>query len=289
MTRCLFLLTLFFFGGLPFPAFAANIDALEEISLAATSRQPGLENYQALLETDKVAEMIAKMTANMPPDTPRPQPPVLRKYWTRDHGRILVKADGNSAFPYMQEMVKRFSREFAVELNTFFLPPHAAAQRKTVVAQARAKQSENLLGEERRLTIELTFAAPTALHQSFYADGLGLPQDGVTSLTCEIDPVRKMLRRMEVATADKRYSAELRYETLEKETLLTEVHVTTPDGLVDERFVNFFAPIDGFNLPTRQVRTSNRGGQQEVFSVTFSGYQINGELPAAILKEMQKP
>jgi len=288
MNRCLFLLTLLLLSG-PSLAFSAGIDALEEISRTSATQQPGLNNYQALLETDKVAEMITKMTANMPADAPRPQPPILRKYWTREHGRVLVKADGNSAFPYMQEMVKRFSREFAIELSTFFLPPHATAQRKALFAQAHSKQSENLLGEERRITVEFTFTVPTDLHQAFFADGLGLPQVGVTALTCELDPVRKILRRMEATTADNRYSAELRYETLEKETLLTEVHVTTQDGRVDERFVNFFAPFDGFNLPARQVRTTNRDGQQEVFIVTFSGYQINGDLPTAIVQELQKP
>lgn len=285
----LVLLTLLLLEGLPSPVFSADMEALEEISRTAATQQPGLNNYQAVLETDKVAEMISKMTANMPADAPRPQPPILRKYWTREHGRVLVKADGNGAFPYMQEMVKRFSREFALELNTFFLPPHATTQRKTLATQARLQQSENLIGEERRITMELTFATPTDLHQAFFADGLGLPQSGVTTLTCELDPVRKLLRRMEVVTSDNRYSAELRYETLEKETLLTEVRVTTQDGRVDERFVNFFAPFDGFNLPARQVRTSNRDGQQEVFVVTFSDYQINGELPAAIVKELQKP
>lgn len=289
MNRCLLLLTSLLLGGLPTLAFSADIDPLEETSRAAATQQPELKNYQALLETDKVDEMMAKMTANMPTDAPRPQTPILRKYWTREHGRVLVKADGNSAFPYMQEMVKRFFREFALELNSFFLPPHATMQRKILVAQARSQQSENLLGEERRLVVELTFAAPTDLHQAFFAEGLGLPQKDVTALTCEIDPKRKLLRRMEVDTTNNRYSAELRYETLEKETLLTEVRVTTQDGRVDERFVNFFAPFDGFNLPARQVRTSIRDGQQEVFSVTFSDYQINGDFPAAIVKELQQP
>lgn len=274
---------------LPGPAFSADIEILEEVSRAAAARQPGLNNYQALLETDKVATMMAKMTANMPPDAPRPQPPILRKYWTREHGRVVVNAEGNTAFPYMQEMVKRFSREFAFELNTFFLPAQAAASRKVLSAPARARQSENLLGEERSLVFELTFAAPTSLQRAFYADGLGLPQVGVTALTWEIDPVRKQLRRMEVVTPERRYSAELRYETAVMETLLTEVHVTTQDGRVDERFVNFFEQVEGFQLPVRQVRTANRDGQQEVFNVSFSNYRINKELPAAIIKELQMP
>ncbi|HAD05009.1 MAG: hypothetical protein A2091_08965 [Desulfuromonadales bacterium GWD2_61_12] len=289
MRRYLFLLTLLLLGGFPSPALSSGIESLEEIARAAAAQQPGLNNYQALLETDRVAEMIAKMTANLPPDAPRPQPPVLRKYWTRESGRVVVKADSMTAFPYMQEMVKRFSREFALELNGFFLPAHASAQRKALFALARAQQGENILGEERRLTVDLAFAAPTDLHRAFFADGLGLPQEGVTALACELDPVRKLLRRMEVTTRSNRFSAELRYETLEKETLLTEVRVTTQDGRVDERFVNFFAPFDGFNLPTRQVRTSNRDGQQEVFSVTFSDYRINGDLPAAIVRELQQP
>lgn len=274
---------------LPCLAFAADIEILEEVSRAAAAQQPGLDSYQARLETDKVATMMAQMTANMPPDAPRPQSPVLRKYWSREQGRVVVKADGNTAFPYMEEMVKRFSREFAFELNTFFLPAQAAASRKALSAPARARQSENLLGEERNLILELTFAAPTSLQRAFYAEGLGLPQEGVTALTWEIDPVRKLLRRMEVVTTERRYSAELRYETAGKEALLTEVHVTTQDGRVDERFVNVFAPVGEFQLPLRQIRTANRAGQQEVFTVTFTDYRINKELPAAIVKELQTP
>ncbi len=259
---------------------------LEEVSQRNAALQPGLENYQARVETTKFADMLRQMTANMPPELPRPETPVLRKYWDRSTGATLIRAEGVNVFPYMQEMVRRFSAEFAVELRSLFLPASMVGARRALLEGATGTSSETLMEKQRLLTLQISFPAPVDLKGSFYGEGLDLPQRQVRQLLLDIDPERDLLRRLEIVTADgKRVAAEIRYQERKGEAFPQEVRITAPDGSIDDLFVTTFCEVEGFLLPLRQEREISRPDRKETITVSFSEYRVNISIPVEIHRE----
>lgn len=287
----LFILLLLLALCLPEPSPAAFDPALlEEVSRSYARLQPGLDTYQVDLETAQIEVMLSRMTANMPPEMPRPKVPTLRKYWVRQPGAMLIRAEGQNVFPYMQQMVERFSREFALELRSLFLPVQEAENRRLLLRKAEVRTFEAQLGETRTLSVEIDFAAPTDLGQAFYAEGLELPRQGVTRLTLDLDPDLDILRRMEISAVDSpRFSVEIRHRDIPPGQLPGEILITTPDGRIDERFLTTFDTIDGFRLPVEQVHSIERPGRHETISVRFRNYRINIPLPADVLRQLNAP
>ncbi|ALC17797.1 hypothetical protein DSOUD_3071 [Desulfuromonas soudanensis] len=260
------------------PVAGAEFDPapIEAVAAAYAEVQPGLDRYQAVIETDRIAEIFRTMTAGIPPDLPRPTPPTLILFWSRDTGETTISAAHPQPFPTMEEMIRHFSRKFALDMPGLFLPVRGAAERRRLLKAAEVRVSESQLGAARSLTISATFRDPVALGGAFYHRALSLPQKEIVSLAMDFDPIQKVLRRLDVGTASgQRLSAELRHLPCRNGYLLNEVLITSPDGRIDDRLKITFAEVSGFLLPARQERKSRRPEGEERTTVTFVGHRVN--------------
>lgn len=265
-------------------------DPLAKLEAAAQQDdqlQPGLESYQAVVETAKIREMIEKMTASMPSNLPRPAAPTVHKYWLRGAPRSLILAEGEQSNPYVAQMVERFSSSLAVELDALLLPADKIAERRELAGQATIKSTELVLDSNLMQRIDILFASPTDLNQAFYHTGLRLPQKQITSLTFDIDGKSGTITELTVVTADNlKLTAEIRYRQLASGNLPERLRVTSPDGQIDDLFDVHFAETAGYLLPTRMVRTIRRPDLQEDLDVSFKNYRVNQPLPEQVRTQL---
>jgi len=267
---------------------AVDLQPLEKVARAYAVGQPGLDTYRVTILTDKISEMLEKMTANLPPDVPRPPQPKISKYWSRVADRSLIRAEGPNVFPYMQEMVKRFSTQFTIEIRLFLLPVTEAARRAELLATAQVKISKNLIGDRQMLGVVIDFPRPTDLNGAFYGEGIGLPQTGVTRLTLDLDPELEIVNRMEIIAENHPLLAvDIRHLEVKAGRLPEQIMVTAPDGSVDDLLETNFDLKDGFWLPVRQARIVRRGGKADVVEVFFRDYDINIDLPEDVRQQLQ--
>lgn len=271
------------------PALASDTThILEEVSRHYAAGQPGLLAYEVKVEPSKLEEMIEEMTANMPAELPRPEAPVLRKYWSRKADRAIILMEAEQSFPYMVEMVRRFSSRFNIELRNFFMQPKQAKQRDQLLAGAKIKTFESQVESRRNLHLNIDFGRPIDLGEAFYRQGLGIPAESILSLAFELDPEEKLVRRLEIVTASQeQYLVEVRYQQENKTPLPQEIRITTADGRIDDRFETTFLEVDGHLLPARQVRSMRHGSREETITVDFSDYRLNPELPIEIRRQLE--
>lgn len=271
-------------------AAAFDPAVLDRVGLNYAGVQPGLENYRVVLKTDKFETMLARMTANIPPDMPRPTVPELVKYWSRRAaGATLIRGEGTNVFPYMQEMIGRFSAEFAVDLRALFLPAAGVARRAELLRQATVQSEESKDEAGSTLTVRIAFPAPTDLGGAFYGEGLDLPQTAVTALSFDLDPQQNLVKEMEITTANApTLHVSVVHYTVEGGWLPEQLRIRTADGSINDHFVTTFAEIAGFWLPLKQVRTIHRPGQEETISVVFAGYKLNTTFPPDVEKALSR-
>jgi hypothetical protein len=225
----------------------------------------------------------------MPAHLPRPEVPQLFKYWDRQHQASLVQAEGPGVFPYMQEMIARFSSQFAVELHDFFLPLGRAGERAALLAQAELRQSRVESAAGALTEVELRFAAPTDLGGAFYRDRLGLPQQGISRLLLAFD-AQQLLRRLDISRQNgPTYSLALAFEGHGELQLPVSLHLRGDQGQREIRVETRFAEMDGFWLPVEQRQSLRQGEQSEERLVRFSAYQINEPLPPTVLQRLEEP
>lgn len=267
------------------PVQADDLQPIEKIARAYAKKQPALENYQVTVETEKVEEMLEKMTANIPADAPRPPSPLIRKYWQRSTGKSLIRAEGPNIFPYMQEMVKRFSGDFALELYDFLLPVGRSADRAGLVVDATVKTAVNDLAGAKLQTTSIQFPAAVDLAGAFYGEGLSLPQAGVIRLVFDVDPELEVVKRVEVTlAAGGVLSLEIRYRAVTAGLLPENILVTSLDGRIDNRYETKFSLYDGVWLPRKQKRFVREGDKTDMLKVTFVDYEINAKFPKDVRK-----
>jgi len=265
------LLLVFCLAG-PLPVLAQD-DLIEAVSANYASAWPGLAAYQVKLKTNQIGEMITRMTASMPPDMVRPTEPELTKFWRRGSGHVIRA--GGPVMPTMEQMIARFSEQFAVDLGSFFLPLDRQAQRAALLKQAKVKSADTVIGVERLHGVEIVFAQPTDVAGAFYGTSLDLPQRAVTRLVLDIDVQKKLLRQMMVETEGQtRLTVDIRHADLPGTPLPADIRITSPDGRVDEKFSTVFAEVGGFSLPAHQERQIRRPGIEETFTVDFFDYQL---------------
>ena len=278
------------FGLLLLPASLvwAEYQTLEKVARTYAVAQPGLQSYKTTINTDKIGQLLEQMTAKLPADAPRPPVPKVVKYWSRATESSVIRAEGGNVFPYVQEMVKRFSTELAIELRSFLLPVAKAGERAALLEKSHIKRSENLLGETRIETLVIDFTEPADLNGAFYGYGLAIPQQQIKLLVIDLDLGHEIVRRFEVTTAaGELRTVEVRHFDIRGEELLNEIQVTSPDGLVDDRFKVRFDLIEGFWLPVRMYHDSLMGNQRESLYVKFIDYEVNADLPEDVNKLLQ--
>lgn len=271
---------------------AAGFDPapLEQVGAHYRSALDGLDSYAVTVRTDKVAEMIGRMTANLPPEVPRPPVPTLTKYWSRVAGGSVVLAGDGPLLPTMRDMVEKYSRQFAIDLPFALLPENRSDDRDQFYHTADATVTDNRLEGSRRLTIRLGFATPVDLAGAFFSENLSLPQKQVSSLTFDLDPDRHLLLQLEVATADqRRVTMEVRHTTENGRDFPTELLITLPDGSLDDHFRTELEEVGDFWLPREQNRTIRRSNQVETIRATFEDYRLNVPLPPQVLERLTAP
>jgi hypothetical protein len=259
---------------------------LEIVSAANAGTQPGLQNYLANVETSRIEEMMARLTTGMPSDVKPPPPPVITKFWQRN-GESLVYARQTQLTPYVEKMVKQVSANLAVELNEMLLPASQTEQRRNIVKGAEIKSSEVSLAGTLTKRLEITFRKPTDLNETFYVNGMRLPQKQIRSLTFDIDTMTNTVRELSlVADNDLRLSVEVRYLEVAGGHLPERFQITSPDGKIDDRFEVKFTKVEGYLLPASMLRVINRPELEEEIEVFFKDYQINQPIPEEIQKRL---
>lgn len=254
----------------------AQPSLIEEVAATYSNAQPGLESYRVELKTAKINEMIARMTANMPADMPRPTEPQLVKYWQRGIGST-VRPRG-TVMPNMNQMINRFSKQFAVDLDRFFFPADQAGRRAELLKQARVKSADTQIGSETVHSIELTFKQPATVAGAFYNNGLDLPREAITRLAFEIDPKLKILRQIVIeSTRSPQLTVAIRHIALDGERFPVDIRITSPDGKVDDHFVTTMKKVSGFHLPVKQVRTIRRPEMTDEMLVEFFNYYVTAK------------
>jgi hypothetical protein len=257
---------------IPITAFS-QLSLIEEVARSYADAQPNLESYRAEIKTDKINEMIAKMTASMPSEMQRPMEPSLVKYWRRNMGST-VRPSG-TVMPNMQQMINRFSQQFAIDLDRFFFPADKVEQRAALITQATVKSADTQIGTEILHNIELLFEPPATISGAFYNIGLDLPQDGITRLEFEIDPKKKLLRQIIIeSTKSPQLTVAIRHAEFADEQFPVDISITSPDGKIDDHFVTTLETIENFQLPVKQVRNIHRPGIIDEMLVEFKNYKI---------------
>jgi hypothetical protein len=275
------------------PAAAQVEDRLAALEAAAHSSgtlQPGLENYQATVVTDRIAAMIQSSTASMPADLPRPAVPTVVKYWRLGAPRSVIVATGAQASPFVQQMVQRISANLAIEPDELVLPPGKVAERRRLAGQATVKSTETTVADSVLQRVELLFAIPADLGDAFYGSGLRLPQSGIGKLQFDIDARTRTVRELVVhTTAGDQLLAEFRYRQVRGGWLAERVRVTSPDGKVDDRLEVTFTEVAGYLLPEKTVRILNRPALRDHLEVSFTNYRVNQPFPAEIDAQLTTP
>ncbi len=253
----------------------ADTKLIESVSMQYAENYPGLNSYRVKLKTNKIDEMLTRMTSSMPKDMPRPDTPELMKFWNRKSGTV-VRSMTATAFPYMQQMINRFSQRFAVDLGSLFLPADKTAAREKLLKLATVKNVKSEIAGNQTHHIEITFPEPTDVGGAFYGISLDLPQRKITRLSFDINPAKRTLDQMDIEGIETTpLSVEIRHLDIDNNSLPSEVTITSPDGSVEETFVTTFKKIEGYPLPVTQERKIRRPGLEEQLLVEFIDYELN--------------
>ena len=265
-----------------------TIDPLESAARQDDQLQPDLNTYQVTVETSKISETIQKMTASMPEDVPRPQPPKIIKYWKRGAPESVILAQGEQAHPYITQMVERFSNSLAVDLESMLLPQSETQQRQQLLQEANIKMTEVVMADNRLQRFELQFDEPKDLDQAFYTTSMRLPQKEIKTLIFDIDLKSNTITEMRVITADGTHlTTEIRYRQIVDVWVPERVHTTNLNGTIDDLIEVSFTSVGDYQLPARMVRLTRRADLNDELDVTFRDYTINQPLPESVLNRMQ--
>lgn len=260
----------------------SSLAVLEQVVAANALTQPGLQNYLVTVETSRIEEMMAGMTAGMPKDVKPPTPPIIVKFWQRD-GKGLIFAKQETLTPYVEKMVKRLSSNLAVELHEMILPADQAETRRALVKQARLKSSEVALADQLLHRLEIMFNHPTDLNGAFYVSGMRLPQKQVKTLTFDIDTRKNTVNEMRISVEDGLpLTVEIRYLEVAGGYIPERFQITSPDGRIEDIFEATLVKVGNFVLPGSMLRTINRPDLQEKLEVFFKDYQFNQTVPEDI-------
>ena len=253
----------------------SQIELIEKTANQYAKLHPGLESYRVELKTNKLGEMLTRMTASMPKDMPRPETPELMKFWKRQSG-TFIRSTTTTAFPYMQQMINRFSQRFAIDLDTLFLPAKEADNRAKLLKIAKIKSAESEIADNRIHHFDIEFKEPTNLDGAFYGDVLDLPQRAVKKISLDIDPQKNILVHIDIDSEEQGLLAvEIRHLEIDGNIMPETVSITSPDGKIDEHLTTEFKKIENYYLPVKQVRTIRRPGLEEELIVEFSNYVLN--------------
>lgn len=272
--------------------FAVNVFAVEDnfdkafaqIEKYLREHRQGLKSYVCDVKTTQFEAMMKKMTSSMPENLPRPEKPTIRKYWDSKKG-MIIRLEGKNIFPYMKDISKKMSEQFALELNDYFLPLSKKMLRHKLLKNAE-RRLEMVNGYHR---FYITFKSKTDIKDAFFKGGLPIPTNDVKSLVMSVDMNRKIVKDIYIQynreEGYKEYKLLAEYEKVGNNELMYNIYLMADDHSVMIGFRTEFDKIDGFFLPTKQVRTGegvNVPEEEKRVEVEFVNYKINQPLPANV-------
>lgn len=268
-------------------AFAAedNFDkSFAQIEKYLREHRPGLKNYVCDVKTTQFETMMKKMTSAMPEDLPRPEKPTIKKYWDSKKG-MVIRLEGKNIFPYMKDISKKMSEQFALELYDYFLPYSSTALRRKLLKNAE-KRLEIVNGYHR---FYITFKDKTDIKDAFFKGGLPIPTNEVKSLVISVDMGRKIVKDVYIQydkeEGYKEYKLLAEYKKADSNELMYNIYLMADDHSVMIGFRTEFDKIDGYFLPIKQIRTGegiNVPEEEKRVEVEFVNYKINQPLPANV-------
>lgn len=250
----------------------------------------GLKSYICEVKTNQVDIMMKKMTAAMPEDLPRPEKPIIKKYWDRKNG-MVIRLEGKNIFPYMREVSKKMSEQFALDLYDYFLPKDKKQLRHRLMKHAEKKLET--IDEYQRFTI--TFKEKTNIDTAFFKKGLPIPTEDVKSIIMSLDTKRKLIKDMyikyDTVAGYKEYKLLADYKNIDGKYFLYNIYLMADDHSVMVGFRTDFEKIGEYYLPVKQIRMgegTNVPEEEKRIEVTFTDYKINEPIPADVFGKKQK-
>lgn len=263
-----------------------NFDALfKKAEEAVHSEQnKGLKTYICDVKTNQFEIMMKKMTANMPENLPRPEKPNIKKYWDRNKG-MVIRLEGKNVFPYMKEVAKRMSEQFALDLYGYFLPKEGKALRAKLLKDADKKVE--LVNGYHRFTI--TFKDKTDIKNAFFKGGLPIPTEDVKSLTMSVDMEKRLVKDLYIQydrkEGYKEYKLLAEYKKIEGKYFMYNLYLMADDHSVMVGFRTNFDKIGDYYLPVKQIRTGEGVDvpeEERRIEVEFTNYKINVPIPKGV-------
>jgi len=259
-------------------------------SVVISEQNKGLKSYICDVKTSQFDIMMKKMTAAMPENLPRPEKPAIKKYWDKNKG-MVIRLEGKNIFPYMKEVSKKMSEQFALDLYGYFLP-HQTKQLRHKLLKNADKKLEIVNGYHR---FTITFKDKTDIKMAFFKGGLPIPTDNVKSITISVDMQRKLVKDVYIqydkTEGYKEYKLLAEYKKIDDKYFLYNLYLMADDHSVMIGFRTDFDKIDGYYLPVKQIRTGEGPEvpeEEKRIEVDFTNYKINTPIPAGVFEKKKK-
>ncbi|GAB4443643.1 MAG: hypothetical protein OHK0040_14360 [bacterium] len=290
MKRFTFTLLFVFLASLAFAEESFDRAFKNAESAVISEQNKGLKSYICDVKTSQFDIMMKKMTAAMPENLPRPEKPVIKKYWHKDKG-MVIRLEGKNIFPYMKEVSKKMSEQFALDLYGYFLPKEGKQLRDKLLKTAD-KKLEMVSGYHR---FTITFKEKTDIKNAFFKGGLPIPTQDVKSITISVDMEKRLVKDIYIqydkAEGYKEYKLLAEYKKIDNKYFLYNLYLMADDHSVMIGFRTDFDKIGDYYLPVKQIRTGEGPEVQEEekrIEVEFVNYKINAPIPAGVFGKSGK-
>lgn len=274
-------------------AFAEeNFDAAfkKAENVVVSGQNKGLKSYICDVKTSQFDIMMKKMTAAMPENLPRPEKPAIKKYWDKERG-MVIRLEGKNIFPYMKEVSKKMSEQFALDLYGYFLPKDGK-QLRTKLLKGAEKKLEMVSGYHR---FTISFKDKTDIKNAFFKGGLPIPTQDVKSLTISVDMEKKLVKDIYIqydkTEGYKEYKLLAEYKKIDDKFFLYNLYLMADDHSVMVGFRTDFNKVGDYYLPLKQIRTGEGPDvpeEEKRIEVEFANYQINAPIPAGVFGKLKK-
>lgn len=291
MKKLVIILCLFLLPSLTFASTENFDEAFKKAEIAViTEQNKGLKSYICDVKTTQFDTMMKKMTSAMPENLPRPDKPLIKKYWDKNKG-MVIRLEGKNIFPYMQQVSQKMSEQFALDLFGYFLPAQTKQLRHKLLKDAD-KQLEMISGYHR---FTITFKEKTDIKTAFFKGGLPIPTQDVKSLTISVDMQRKLVKdiyiKYDKTEGYQEYKLLAEYKKIDDKYFLYNLYLMADDHSVMIGFRTDFDKIDGYILPVKQIRTGEGPEipeEEKRIEVEFTNYKINATIPAEVFGKKKK-
>ncbi len=269
-------------------AFAVSLSKVEKATNICLGE---IKSYVCDVDTMQFENIMKKMTSGMPENMPRPQKPALKKYWHKNRG-MVIRVEGKNIFPYMAEMSKQMSSQFALELSCFFLPFDKKMERELLLKSAEFSVRKE--GDKEIYLVD--FKNKQDIGNAFFKTGLPIPTKDVKAIEIIFNPKEALLEGMNIdyekdQINTMRLSLKINYIELEGKKYMEEINIVSSDDSIKSSFKTEFTKVGKYYLPARQTRIvegKDIPEENRKIEVSFKNYKINVKIPKRVFAEVKK-